>query len=476
MKHLLRIPFLFILLSAAQLAAAAPGQLIGFFHQANHPVTQDFIKNYWPQLEKMAAAQGIESKLVDVEAGAPDMFAFTPAIVFQNHLGRSLYVGRYHYVDKVKTFIRTVKRMPQVQAENMKEDVFVMQTGKGTVVNPVKITDLAGVQPKGFDPNTFRKQALAAIGAGMANFKYAATFAAARNNRLVYSAFYPYRSEDGKFFLSIELYSQFNCIEPIYKRFDPPFSGSWKGWQAVFSLAAKEVENQIAALLQSVDHGDGALPIPASVPLKSFDDLGLPLPLPEPGQKAAAQPTALEIPNNWVLDGPAESDLPMVGFAFPAPLDNYAGELTALTGFLNLGPALDMSKATGKFTVDMESLTMGDESLDHSVQGMLKVVDFKQSDFTFSRFLRIANPQLAFGTETQFVVEGEFVFMGIKAPVQVTAQVQPVLDESGQLRLQVNAAFDIHLLETYHVKGPDGPAEARDKVIFTLNFLLKPAA
>jgi hypothetical protein len=58
----------------------------------------------------------------------------------------------------------------------------------------------------------------------------------------------------------------------------------------------------------------------------------------------------------------------------------------------------------------------------------------------------------------------------------VTAQMEPVLDENGNARLMVNAAFGLRLKEYFGLDGPDGPQPAADSMQFLLNFLLKPAA
>lgn len=457
-------------------AFAGSGQLIVFTSQSGHPVTVDLVQTYLPKLQEMAAAQDIEVKVIEVTDKAPELITYTPAIVFQNHLGRSLYVGRYHYVDKVKTFIRTVKRMPQQTVDNEKHDVLVAQLGRSTVVTPVKLTDLGGTQPAKFDQAAFHKEALLALASGMKSYTFKDLYHPKRNERLVYTAFYPYRGVDGKLFVSAEMYSQFNCVEAIYKRFDKPFEGTWKDRKALFKAIGTEIEAEVMRQLASTDKGDGLLPLPSTVKTVSWESMGLALPPAPPAAEGGATAAPVKLSQRWDVAGPVDKDMPVVGFAFPAPLDYYAGELSALTGLLKVGDGLDMNTALGEFSVRMESLTMGDPALDHSVAGMLKMVDYPVSHFHFRKMKSMENAKLAFGYVTQFVVQGEFEFMGVKAPVDVTAQVEPVLDDAGAARLQVYAVFAIRLKERYGVNGPDGPADAKDTVNFTLNFLLKPAA
>jgi hypothetical protein len=472
----LKIPLLTVLIGLQLSARAFTGQLLVFVHQPAHPVSQDFTTQYLPKLQAMAAAQDISLQVIEVTDAAPDLVTMTPAIVFQNHLGRSLYIGRYHYIDKVKTFIRTVKRLPQQTVDHEKHDVLVAQIGRSSLVTPVKLTDLSGTPPANFDQAAFHKMALAALDAGMQQYALKTTYHPKRNERLIYTAFYPYLGVDGKLFVSAEMYSQFNCVEPIYKRFDQPFEGTWKTRKQTFTAIGAAIEAEIMQQLSNTAKGDGIVTLPASVKVVSWESLGLPLPPAPPAEQGVVASAPVRLATRWDFEGPVEKDLPVVGFAFPAPIDYYAGELSALSGLLNLGDAVDMSQALGTFSVNMESLTMGDPALDHSVHKMLKMADYPASAFLFQKILRIENAKLAFGYVTQFVVQGEFEFMGVKAPVDVTAQVEPVLDDAGAARLQVYAVFQIRLKERYGVNGPDGPADAKDTVNFTLNFLLKPAA
>ena len=107
--------------------ASSGGQLIVFTQQKDHPVMKHFDAEWLPKIKEIAASQDIELLMKDVSKGAPEMITFTPAIVYQNHLGRSLYIGRYTLLDKIKTFIRTVQRMPQQEVDNEKHDVLVWE-------------------------------------------------------------------------------------------------------------------------------------------------------------------------------------------------------------------------------------------------------------------------------------------------------------------------------------------------------------
>lgn len=465
----------FALLTLGQTAFAGSGELLLFYQNGDDAVTEDFRNNFVPKIREMAESQDISVKEVSVTDVAPELIHATPAVVFQNHLGRSLYIGRYHYVDKIKTFIRTVKRMPQQDVVNEKHDVLVWNEGRATVLTPVKVTELGGTLPAGFDQAKFKKAALKAIDKGMARYKLSKHYEARRTDRLMYSAFYPFRSEDGKLFISMEAYSQFNCVIPVYKEFEAPVSGSWKEWEKVFEEAGKIVEGKIVEALNSVELGDGLLPLSSSVAAKDFEAMGFPLPEKPEGSEADFSAVDVKLSQNWVMDGPIAEDVPVVNFAFGAPVDYYSGEISKLQGYLKLDKALAIGQAVAKFSTDMHDLTMGDESLDHSVHDMISVVDHPEASFTFDKIEVLDQPNITFGAVTQVLVDGVMDFKGIKAPLRVASQIEPVLTESGEPRLQVYASFKLANKDNYGVEGPDGPDEAVNFMDFNLNFLLKPA-
>lgn len=467
--------FVAVLLLMGSEVFAGGGELIVFTGDSESAVTKDFKEKFLPQIKEMAKSQGISLTEKNIAKGVPAEVTFTPSIYFQNHLGRSLYIGRYHYIDKLKTFIRTVSRMPQPTATNEKHDVLVWKKDRSTVFSPVKITALAGVVPEGHDAVAFQKAALAALAKGANNFTLQALYTAQRSDRAMYLAIYPYHGTDGKFFLSAEMYSQFNCIEPIYKRFDKPFEGTWKSWEKVVEEAGKVLQAEVVTQLASTTKGDGMLPIPANTPTKSWEELGLnPPKAPQGGTNIAAANVPLG--TKWEFAGPVEAGGSVLNFSFLAPMDYYAGEVKTLFGNLELSAGPGIEQAMGKFGIETGSLTMGDQGLDAHVHEMIGILKDPKAFFTFEKMISMENPKLAFGVLTQFAVRGQLEFMSVKVPLDVTAQMEPVLDENGNARLMVNAAFGLRLKEYFGLDGPDGPQPAADSMQFLLNFLLKPAA
>jgi YceI-like domain len=456
-------------------AYAGGGELIVFTGDAKNPVERDFKEKYLPQIKEIAKAQGVTVIEKAIAKGAPDAVHFTPSMYFQNHLGRSLFLGRYQSMDKVKTFLRTVSRQPQGEISNEKHDVLVWQHERMRVFSPIKFTPLDGVIPPGFDQAAFHREALAALAKGANSATLQALFSAQRNDRAMYLALYPYHGTDGKFFLSAEMYAQFNCIEPIMKRFDNPFEGTFNAWQKVVVEAGAALQAEVAKQLASTTRGDGLLPVPTKTPTKSWEDLGLHLPKAPSGVVDVAANNIL-IVQDWEYAGPVEPGSPVLSFSFLAPLDNYAGEIKTLFGTLKFGDGPTIDNTVGKFGIETSSLTMGDAGLDSHVKEMIAMAEHPQAFFTFLKVMSLEQPKIAFGAVTQFVAQGQLDFMGVQAPVDVTTQLEPVLDEQGAVRISVSASFSLHLKDKYNLDGPDGPMPAKDTMQFFLNFLLKPKA
>jgi hypothetical protein len=166
----------------------------------------------------------------------------------------------------------------------------------------------------------------------------------------------------------------------------------------------------------------------------------------------------------------------VINFSFLAPLDYYAGEVKQLFGGLEFGEGPAIGGSVGKFGIELPSLTMGDPALDAHVREMLRMVEHPQSHFTFAHAVALENPQVRVGTVTQFTVGGMLEFMGVAAPIDVIAQLEPGLDAQGDPQISVLASFALRLKERYGLDGPDGPMPAKDSMQFSINFLLKPAA
>ena len=182
----------------------------------------------------------------------------------------------------------------------------------------------------------------------------------------------------------------------------------------------------------------------------------------------------MAVAQKWTVEGPVDEETPVVNFHFQAPVDYYAGEITSLSGSLDLSSGSSLNNAKGAFTIAANSLTMGDKMMDESIMKMIKATEFPSPKFTFESIDVQENAELSFGILSQFSVAGSLELKGISKPIGVVAQIMPVLNEHGEPRLEVFASFTLRLKDNYDINGPDGPSPANDTMEFYLNFLMKP--
>jgi len=445
-------------------------QLIVFTDVRGGYASEDFRANYLPELKTIANQMGIQVVERDISEGAPKELHLTPAIVFQNSKGRSIYVGRYSELGRVKNFIRTARQVPQEIALNEKDDMLVMRRGRLQLIAPLKVTELTGVIPDGFDQEVFLSEMRDAVNRGMKQFDVEQKVRFERSDRAFYMAYYPYLSKKGNLYVSCALYSQFNCVKPVFEQVEKPISGSWEDRASVFESAAALLEKKIEEQLKGSVSGDALEVIEEDVKLVSWEKLGLALP---EGQEndMIGMVGEFVFANDWKVEGAIDAFTPMIQFNYPAPLDGYSGEVTAFSGNMELE-----GKVIGKglFEVETESVTMGDAGLDEKVHyKYIKTKAFPRSSFRFDAVTLAED--LRIGEAIQAEVMGTFVMMGKEAPVKVMASFEPILIENGALRLAVSTSFRLNLKGDFGIDGPDGPKEASNFMDFYMNFLMAPS-
>ena len=164
----------------------------------------------------------------------------------------------------------------------------------------------------------------------------------------------------------------------------------------------------------------------------------------------------------------------MIQFRFPAPLDNYAGEVKSAKGEFSLSKNLKLDSAAGFIEIDTRTaITMGDPVLDEAIQGsmLLYTKNFPGAGFVVENITGDGLP-LAYGRLSPAAVTGIFTLKGKKIPLSSRMEFEPVLGEDGKPRLLIRGAFKIDL-RVFNIEGADGPAPARHILLFDLNFILK---
>jgi len=462
----MRIYIIFLFTFFLSSLSGQTGQLVVFVQQE---LDTFFINNYLNEVIKIAEETDCEFILRNAQKGVPGGITTTPAIVYQNHLGRSLYAARYVELNTIKNFIRTARSVPQKKGLLPKENILFYKEGRASIAAPIKITELAGAIPKNFNQETFKSRATKTIRESMADFRMAQQMDLMRSDRQFYMDFHPYVEDDGKLYLSLALFSQFNCIIPIFKQFDTPLIGEIEDYSCLFEKGAKILRDEILRQLKDSKIGDAYSPIPVNITMPSWKELKLTLP-----QKAQNEPNQnidlILRTGDWTVEGVIDNQTPLIQFRFAEPLERYAGEVQKMSGKMTLDKNGKIT--AGDFTVPVKSLTMGIESFDAKIfKSYLKASRFPNASFTFQDIG--AHKSLAFGQISQVTINGLFKLKNKKKVIPVRAQITPIADVNGDARLSVSASFQLNITDDFGIEGPDGPSPNRKLMEFNMNFILQ---
>jgi polyisoprenoid-binding protein YceI len=229
----------------------------------------------------------------------------------------------------------------------------------------------------------------------------------------------------------------------------------------------------VAQIIADPDRGDSFEPVSTDVPIKDWAQIGLSLPS-APQIKRSQEVISATVPQKWILIPPGLEDPPMILFRFPAPLDNYAGEVKTGRGEVRLSADRRVEGAEGFVEIDTRTdITMGDPRLDEAIQGsmMLYTKKFPSASFKVEKATGDGQP-ISYGRLSPAAIEGIFKLKGKSIPLSSVMQIEPILGEDGQPRLLINGTFKIDL-QTFEIEGADGPAPARHTLLFNLNLILK---
>jgi polyisoprenoid-binding protein YceI len=461
------------MLPVAANAEPATEELIIFIQQNNTPVSQTFQQNILPEIQKMAQDLQIPVKIIPVTpAGVPSEVKITPLIVYQNHFGRSIYQGRTTTLNRIRTFIRTSRFIPQGKEPLVREQTPVWKMGRSRIWAPVKITPVTGTRPHGYLDEDFRQEALDNIQKGFQHFQFMDPVSLERADRGFYMDFYPWVSPDNTLYLSFAVFSQFHCKEPVFHSRDNPLTGPWEDRGDLFQKAARLMETVVWEKVRDGQAGDGFDSVAGSIPIAGWDDIGLSLP-PAP-EKHTAKKVNSEVPLSWVLLPPEKDQPSMVLFRFPAPLDNYSGEATRGMGEFQLPVNRNPAETTGYVEIDPKSVTMGQPDLDKVIQSSI-MLNTKQ--YPVSRFTILSGEgetqKITFGGLFPVVFHGNLEIKGKTIPLQAVMEIEPVLNDNGEPLLILKGNFTIDLND-FQIPGPDGPEESNHILLLDVNFRLAP--
>ncbi len=459
-----------LLISRNARAATEEDQLLVFQQGGASPVDRTFLEDQLPKIRNLAEMMGVSVHLIDARKGAPKAITVTPLIVYQNHRGRSIYQGRTTTPDRIRNFIRTSRFIPQGDALNRREHIPVWEIERARIWAPIKITHLTGSIPQNYNHEVFVSEATAGIAAGFEKFHFLDRIDLGRADRGFYMDFYPYRSEDGILYLSLALFSQFNCKEPVFVK---KVQGPWRDRNGVFNQGAAALEAAVFQVIRDPHSGDSFDPVPENIPNRTWEEIGFPLP-PAP-EKKEVQPLALaEIPRHWTYEKPGSMDPPLIQFRFPPPLDSYAGEVKTASGEFNLPGSHRLDDARGFIEIDTRSaITMGNEVLDEVIRGsmILDAKNYPKASYVITS-IDSSGQRIAFDRLFPASISGIFTLKGKSMPLTCPAEFELVIGEEDMPRLLIRTAFRIDL-RIFNIEEADGPAPARHTLLFDVNFLLK---
>lgn len=452
-----------------QAANAAGESLVVFVDRDASSLQSRFLDRQLPVLEALAADMGLPVQVVDLadQPGAPAEVKITPLLVFQSWRGRSIYQGRYATPERIENFVRTARALPQGAEPLVRERLPVLSVGRAKLAVPLKITELTG-------PGATQEQALPTAEdfvKAVEGFELADRVELGRADRLWYANFYPHASETGHS-VTAELYSQFHCHEPVWTTLDSPANA--ERLSDAFALAAKSLVAELHRQLGESRLGDGFDAVAESVPVAEWEALGLGLPE-RPAHAEARDAAGLTLGTDWVVALEPDAS-PAVLFAFPAPLDAYAGEATAVSGRFKLASIDTLAGATGRIAVDPRSVTMGEDDLDAWIhEGILKVDKHAEAWFDIESIDAAPGASVGFGSPTPATLVGTFTMTGQSLPLSVPVQLEAFVGEDGRPRLAMDGAWTLPIADPFGIDGPPGDEEAASKLRFLCRIVYAPA-
>jgi len=456
-------------------AAVPDEQLMVFVQSGESPVDRMFQRTQLPAIRQIAEEMEVAVSVIEADNGAPADVAITPLVVYQNFRGRSIYQGRTTTMSRIRNFIRTSRFVPQGEVPLRRQNIPVWKSGRTRTWAPIKISRVTGTPPTGYDHEKFLNEAHNALAKGFKKFRYFDSIELGRADRGFYMDFYPWRADDGTLFLSLALYSQFHCKEPVFELKKQPLIGPWKDRKKMFKKAAAIMEREVIRRIQVPEGGDGFDPISRSAPEATWSALGFPLPAAPAASRKSLSSVSGEISTSWTLSPPGPADPPMIQIRFPSPLDQYRGEVTRGSGKLALSENRRADGMTGYVEIDPTSVTMGEPTLDEAIQGSMFLYSrkFKTAAFHIESVQGEANP-IGWGRLTPAGMTGVFKLKGVSKTLSLPVEIEPIVGVDGKPRLLVRGAFQIDLTE-FDIEGADGPAQARNTLIFDVNLMFRNA-
>lgn len=409
------------------------------------------------RLKAYARENQIHFTELDASLGAPLFITATPALLFQSPKGITLYGGRPLDWAAVGHFIRTARSRPVAPQAAAPGPMLSRRDGRQTIGFPLKWTEWKGQAPAAGWEAAFIPALEKSLAA---NYRASAGFLP--TDRRFYLDVHPYAQGDSVF-LSLAVFSQFDCIDPVFDNFGRPLRGKASEKEALLQQAATVFAEVVEERWADGPAGDRLFALPEDIPVKDYEASGLAAaPEEEGATRQSPASSGGHFSGAWKQPTALADGRPLLQFNFPSPLERYAGEVRRLDGELSY----ERGKLNGKFTAELKSLTMGMAELDAKVlKQYLKVRKYSTATFSFSE--EVAG--LVRDQDNQLRIEGLFRFLGQDIPLTVDAVLHP---RSAGGAMEARVEFELDIARPFALPGPDGPAAARERLQFSMQFLM----
>lgn len=422
-----------------------------------------FIRTTLPFLKDLSSNQDLEFISFQDAKELPKYVTATPAIFFRNHNGQAMFGGKYVEHTAIENFLRVSKIKPVRPVEDTRKDILQTSVGRQKTVIPLKVTAQKGNYPEVKDWS----EAIQDFFTLHTPYQRVDKTDLWPSDRKFYLDVHPYVDASGKAFVSAAVFSQFDCIVPIWENFENPIEGSVHHMPPILKQLCREVKVLLEKRLNDWDAGDALSPVSEGVTIVDWNEKKI---FGESSPFTTQTYPAIEA-ISFTNPKPAEPDLPMLQFNFPAPLDRYAGEVRKMDGSLTFSE--DRRAMSGVFVAKIKTVTMGMKDLDRKVlKSYLYAKDYPEATFSFTN----VDLERAFdGGEVLSVhVPGTFEMIGKTHSVIVNAMLEPTELENGKAGLRLTASFGLDIAKPFGLKGPDGPEAIRNKLQFQVYCLLYP--
>ncbi|HFA51569.1 MAG TPA: hypothetical protein ENJ95_21345 [Bacteroidetes bacterium] len=269
MKVLFSSVLVALLACLCTLKAQTNEQLV-IFIQDGRSISQDFKRQALPEIKRIAQKNKLELRIVEASDGAPIEVAYTPAIFYQSDNGYTLFKGRYHALDDLKSFVKSKGQTQPASYAKADNYLLIWNIGRATLTASMKVHPLSGRPPKAkkFQAQKFEAEAVLALAKGMDYFKHLNMSDLPENAKSYRMEFFP-KVEKGVLLVQMKLYSQFDNQVPVFKT-SIPSGYEWKEWHVAFEKAGNRIEKALVAQISNGYNGDGFDTLKETTPQQSW--------------------------------------------------------------------------------------------------------------------------------------------------------------------------------------------------------------